>query len=61
MMATAIRAASFEIRVPDGIMAAYTPFLIRYTPSPSRVLGLMDPLLPMGILTRCLAGKLIRL
>lgn len=56
MMATAIRAASFEIRVPDGIMAAYTPFMVRYTPSPSRMLGLMDPLLPMGILTRCLAA-----
>ncbi|XP_052059671.1 hormone-sensitive lipase-like [Mytilus californianus] len=56
MMATAIRAASFQIRVPDGIMAAYTPFMVRYTPSPSRMMGLMDPLLPMGILTRCLAA-----
>eukprot|EP00058_Branchiostoma_floridae_P024634 XP_002610124.1 hypothetical protein BRAFLDRAFT_89828 [Branchiostoma floridae] len=42
--------------VPDGVLAAYTPFLVRYTPSPSRLLCMMDPLLPMGILSRCIAA-----
>lgn len=57
MTSTLIRAISVGIRLPDGIMAAYTPFNIRYTPSPSRLFSLMDPLLPVGILSRCLAGK----
>ncbi|XP_067674831.1 hormone-sensitive lipase-like [Haliotis asinina] len=56
MISTAMRAAEFGIRCPDGIMAAYTPVLVRYTPSPSRLLCLMDPLLPVGILSRCLAA-----
>ncbi|XP_041373869.1 hormone-sensitive lipase-like [Gigantopelta aegis] len=56
MISTAMRAAAVGIRVPDGIMAAYTPVMVRYTPSPSRLLTLMDPLLPVGILSRCLAA-----
>lgn len=56
MISTAMRAASFGIRVPDGIVAAYTPVLVHYTPSPSRMLSLMDPLLPVGILVRCMAA-----
>ncbi|KAJ8316190.1 hypothetical protein KUTeg_006204 [Tegillarca granosa] len=58
MTSTSLRAGSFGIRVPDGIMAAYTPFLAQYTPSPSRLMCLMDPLLPVGILARCLAGNM---
>lgn len=44
------------IRMPNGLVAIYPPFLAQYTPSPSRLLALMDPLIPMGILTRCLAA-----
>ena len=61
VLSVALRAASYGIRVPDGIMAAYTPTLIHYTPTPSRMLALMDPLLPVGILVRCMAGKIILL
>ncbi|KAK6173809.1 hypothetical protein SNE40_017204 [Patella caerulea] len=56
IISTAMRAASFGIRRPDGIMAIYAAVLARYTPSPSRLLALMDPLLPIGILSRCLAA-----
>nr|KAG5689324.1 hypothetical protein BaRGS_018867 [Batillaria attramentaria] len=56
MLSTAMRAASFNIRRPDGILGVYTPVLVRYTPSPARLLCLMDPLLPAGILSRCLAA-----
>lgn len=56
MISTAMRAASFGIQIPDGIMAAYPVVLVRYTPSPARILALMDPLLPVGIMMRCLAG-----
>ncbi|XP_035689484.1 hormone-sensitive lipase-like isoform X1 [Branchiostoma floridae] len=55
-VSVAMRAANYGIRVPDGVLAAYTPFLVRYTPSPSRLLCMMDPLLPMGILSRCIAA-----
>jgi len=58
MITTAMRAASFNIRRPDGILGVYTPVLVRYTPSPARLLCLMDPLLPAGILSRCLAGEI---
>ena len=57
MLSTAVRAVSFEIRVPDGIMSAYAPVLIQYTPSPARFMSMIDPLLPVGILMRCLAGN----
>ncbi|XP_064613572.1 hormone-sensitive lipase-like [Liolophura sinensis] len=56
MISTSLKAVEAGIRVADGIMAAYTPTLVQYTPSPSRLLSLMDPLLPLGILSRCLAA-----
>lgn len=56
-IAVAMRAASYDIRVPDGALSIYGCMLVRYTPSPSRILSLMDALLPMGILGQCLAGK----
>ncbi|KAL8612264.1 hypothetical protein ACOMHN_038176 [Nucella lapillus] len=56
VITTAMRATSFDIRRPDGILGVYTPVLVRYTPSPARLLSLMDPLLPAGILSRCLAA-----
>lgn len=57
VVGAALKIACKNIKIPDGILAAYGAFLVQYTPSPSRLLCLMDPLLPMGILTRCLAGN----
>lgn len=48
--------ASFGLRLPDGILACYAPFNVEFSPSPSRLLTLLDPLLPVGILTQCLAA-----
>lgn len=48
------------MRVPDGIMAAYPATLLTTDASPSRLLTLIDPLLPLGVLSKCLnayAGK----
>ncbi|KAL4228425.1 hypothetical protein ACF0H5_011472 [Mactra antiquata] len=56
VISTALRAVSYRIRVPDGILAAYIPSLVQYTPSPARLMAMIDPLLPVGILTRCLAA-----
>ncbi|XP_060564756.1 uncharacterized protein LOC132723970, partial [Ruditapes philippinarum] len=56
VISTALRAVSYQIRIPDGIVAAYSATLVQYTPSPARLLSMIDPLLPVGILTRCLAA-----
>jgi hormone-sensitive lipase len=58
VISTALRAVSYQIRIPDGIVAAYSATLVQYTPSPARLLSMIDPLLPVGILTRCLAGNI---
>lgn len=55
-----MKALTAGIRVPDGIMAAYPATLLTTDASPSRLLTLIDPLLPLGVLSRCInayAGK----
>ncbi|XP_790622.3 hormone-sensitive lipase isoform X2 [Strongylocentrotus purpuratus] len=54
--AVAMRAASYGIQVPDGIVTMYTPFAVHHSASPSRLLCLLDPLLPFGVLMRCLSA-----
>ncbi|XP_074543251.1 lipase, hormone-sensitive a isoform X2 [Halichoeres trimaculatus] len=49
-----MKAISSGIRVPDGIMAAYPATLLTTDASPSRLLTLIDPLLPLGVLAKCL-------
>lgn len=51
-----MRASEVGIRAPDSILAAYAPFNVQWVPSPSRLLSLMDPLLPTGLLGACLAA-----
>ncbi|KAG8433862.1 hypothetical protein GDO86_012289 [Hymenochirus boettgeri] len=51
-----LRAASVGVRMPDGIMAAYPATLLQATASPSRLLTLMDPLLPLSVLSKCLSA-----
>ncbi|XP_033099091.1 hormone-sensitive lipase-like [Anneissia japonica] len=55
-ISVAMRAASYGIRVPDGIVAAYPPLNASFSPSPSRLLCFLDPLLPFGVLMRCLTS-----
>ncbi|KAM9738501.1 lipase, hormone-sensitive a [Menidia menidia] len=49
-----MRALTSGIRPPDGIMAAYPATLLTTDASPSRLLTLIDPLLPLGVLAKCL-------
>lgn len=49
-----MKAMSTGIRVPDGIMAAYPATLLTTDASPSRLLTLIDPLLPLGVLAKCI-------
>ncbi|KAF5924175.1 hypothetical protein HPG69_018109 [Diceros bicornis minor] len=49
-------AAAYGVRVPDGIMATYPATMLLYTASPSRLLSLMDPLLPLSMLSKCVSA-----
>uniref|UniRef100_A0A3P9HC72 Hormone-sensitive lipase n=1 Tax=Oryzias latipes TaxID=8090 RepID=A0A3P9HC72_ORYLA len=53
---TCMRAAAFGVRMPDGVVAAYPATLLTAYASPSRLLTLMDPLLPLSVLSRCLSA-----
>uniref|UniRef100_A0A2K5NDV8 Hormone-sensitive lipase n=1 Tax=Cercocebus atys TaxID=9531 RepID=A0A2K5NDV8_CERAT len=52
----ALRAAAYGVRVPDGIMAAYPATMLQPAASPSRLLSLMDPLLPLSVLSKCVSA-----
>uniref|UniRef100_A0AAT9SBG6 Hormone-sensitive lipase n=1 Tax=Gallus gallus TaxID=9031 RepID=A0AAT9SBG6_CHICK len=52
----ALRAAAVGVQRPDGIMAAYPVTLVQAAASPSRLLTLLDPLLPLGVLLKCLSA-----
>lgn len=57
-----MRAVSHGVRVPDGIVAAYPATLLTTDASPSRLLTLIDPLLPLIVLYKCIdayAGELL--
>ncbi|CAF0822596.1 unnamed protein product [Adineta steineri] len=51
-----IKAIEAGLRKPDAIICFYTPFLLGYSLSPSRLMAIMDPLLNTGFLWRCLAA-----
>ncbi|XP_024917463.1 hormone-sensitive lipase isoform X3 [Cynoglossus semilaevis] len=55
-LTTSMRAGAFGVRMPDGVVAAYPATLLTAYASPSRLLTLMDPLLPLSVLTRCLGA-----
>jgi hormone-sensitive lipase len=55
-VAVSLKAIECGIRVPDGIVPVYGPYLIRYSVSASRLLSVMDPLLHNGILIKCLGA-----
>lgn len=49
-----MKALSCGVRVPDGVMVAYPATLLTTDASPSRLLTAIDPLLPLGVLAKCL-------
>lgn len=57
LTAATLKAIQMKVcRLPDGLVLIYSPFLIEYHPSPSRLLSYFDPLLAPGIMARCMAG-----
>ncbi|XP_037372586.1 hormone-sensitive lipase [Talpa occidentalis] len=55
-LTVSLRAAAYGVRMPDGVMAAYPATMLQSTASPSRLLSLMDPLLPLSVLSRCVSA-----
>jgi hormone-sensitive lipase len=53
-LTTTLKCIDMKIRKPDGVFLAYCPILVAMDPSPSRLLCLMDPLIPFGFMMRCL-------
>ncbi|XP_051949553.1 hormone-sensitive lipase-like [Xyrauchen texanus] len=49
-----MKAMSYGVRIPDGIVAAYPATLLTTDSSPSRLLTLIDPLLPLSVLYKCI-------
>nr|CDS33355.2 hormone sensitive lipase [Hymenolepis microstoma] len=53
-----LRAAALGLKAkscrPSGALIAYAPAMVAYVPSPSRMLSICDPLLPIGVLSRCI-------
>ncbi|KAI4876203.1 hypothetical protein NFI96_017944, partial [Prochilodus magdalenae] len=53
-LTVSMKAMSHGVRIPDGIMAAYPATLLTTDASPSRLLTLIDPLLPLSVLYKCI-------
>ena len=53
----ALKCIELNIRKPDGVFSAYAPTVLQFYPSPSRFLGLMDPLLSFGFMMCSIKGN----
>jgi len=58
-ISTVLKALSYSIPLPSAVLSIYGCMLVKYAPSPSRLLSLMDPLLPLGVLPKCLSGTYV--
>eukprot|EP01134_Creolimax_fragrantissima_P004390 CFRG4390T1 len=53
-MSIALKAILDDVRQPDALMPVYPALYMREMSSPSRLMCIMDPLLPLGVLLACL-------
>lgn len=51
--AVVIRAIEEKVRVPDGLVLVYPALYMACVPSPSRLLTLIDPMLPLTTVRNC--------
>jgi len=56
--AVTLRAIADRTRVPDGLLLIYPTLYMRFVPSPSRLLSLIDPMLSLNTLRCCLKAYL---
>ncbi|KJE91855.1 hormone-sensitive lipase [Capsaspora owczarzaki ATCC 30864] len=55
-LTVALKCVELGIRRPAAVLACYPPCLIQYWPAASRMLSVMDALLPTAVLKNCLAA-----
>ncbi|XP_062454740.1 hormone-sensitive lipase [Rhea pennata] len=55
-LAVSLRAAAAGVQRPDAVVAAYPVTMVQAAVSPSRLLTLLDPLLPLSVLCKCLSA-----
>ncbi|UYV83132.1 LIPE [Cordylochernes scorpioides] len=53
-LAMVLKCQALGIRAPDGAVIMYAPLLLDMVPSPSRLMSMMDPLIPLGFMLTCL-------
>ncbi|XP_070080627.1 hormone-sensitive lipase-like [Equus caballus] len=51
-----LQAAAYGVGMPGGIMGAYLATMLQSTASPISLLSLMDPLLPLSVLSKCVSA-----
>ncbi|KAJ8937288.1 hypothetical protein NQ318_020338 [Aromia moschata] len=54
LLSTTLKCLHLGVPPPKGLFIAYVPTGIHFIPSPARLLCMMDPLLPLGFMMRCL-------
>lgn len=57
MLSATLKCLDLGIPPPMGLFLAYSAILVNFTVSPSRLLGVMDPIIPSSFLVHCLKGK----
>lgn len=50
---TTMKLKELGVRLPDAILAVYPSTNITSSASPSRVMSMVDPILPLGVLVAC--------
>ena len=53
VITTAMKLKELGIRLPDAILSVYPSTNITSSASPSRIMGIVDPILPVGTLIAC--------
>lgn len=56
ILTTSLKCLGLGIPPPMGLFLAYAPTYLNLMPSPARLLCMMDPLLTVGFISRCIKG-----
>lgn len=56
VLSVAMRAATYDIKRPDAMLVMYPASVVRNCASPSRLLSVMDPILPLCMLSACMCA-----
>lgn len=52
-IAASMKLKELGIRLPDAILAVYPSTMVCTSSCPSRIMSLVDPILPLGVMVAC--------